>query len=157
MRWACKHNSGARAGDSKSQFHPQPGKAEQSSARATQVTINLEFSCLESSGWALILGCISEQKQVPQGLRAAQPGLVCALQCSSPSGLGFDWFLQLSCSSRTSQGSRSTAKSLHPAISSISLVFFEENAESTSLVASNALKCCYCCLGWLVCNINGLP
>lgn len=109
MRWACKRNSGWRAGNSKSQFHPQPGKAEQSSARATQVRINLEFSCLESSGWALILGCISGQKQVPQGLRAAQPGLVCALQCSSPFGLGFDWFLQLFWSPRASQGNRSTA------------------------------------------------
>lgn len=49
MRWACKCNAGGRVGDSMSQFHPQPGKAEQSSARATEVRINLEFSCLESS------------------------------------------------------------------------------------------------------------
>lgn len=44
-----------------------------------------------------------------KGLRAAQPGLLCALQCCSPCGLGFVWFLELSCSARALQGSRSTA------------------------------------------------
>lgn len=48
MRWGCKCNAGGRVGDSMSQFHAQPGKAEQRSARATEVRINLEFSCLES-------------------------------------------------------------------------------------------------------------
>lgn len=37
------------------------------------------------------------------------------------------------------------------------LVFFKENTESTSLIDLNDLKYCYCCLGCLVYNINGLP